>query len=93
MQTISRASSRKSQAESGQSKQAERGQSSCSDSEAEEAKTRTSDIDHNHVDISDDKGWDTDLEQDGECCCCRWWWWWWWWLWCLMVIDCRDNDL
>ena len=66
MQTISRASSRRSQADSAQSKQAERGQSSGSDSENEDNRTRTSDLDNIAIDISDEKAWDTDLEQDGE---------------------------
>lgn len=58
--TISRASSRRSRGDSSQ--QAERGQSSCSNSDNEDA--RASDIDTLGVDITDDKAWDTDLESD-----------------------------
>ncbi|XP_076434892.1 uncharacterized protein LOC143274835 [Babylonia areolata] len=64
--TISRSSSRRSQADSAQSKQAERGASSASDPALDEhPKQRgSSDLDILGVDIMDDQGWDTDLERE-----------------------------
>ncbi|XP_070205803.1 leucine-rich repeat-containing protein 74B-like isoform X2 [Littorina saxatilis] len=62
--TISRASSRRSQAESAQSKQTERGGSSDSESDHDENKTRNAELDQIAINIADEKAWDTDLEED-----------------------------
>lgn len=65
LQTISRTSSRRSRAGSSQSKKpGDKGQSSASDSENEDTRTRVSDFD-NQADIMDEKAWETDLEPEG----------------------------
>ncbi|PVD33131.1 hypothetical protein C0Q70_08580 [Pomacea canaliculata] len=62
--TISRTSSRRSRAGSSQSKKpGDKGQSSASDSENEDTRTRVSDFD-NQADIMDEKAWETDLEPE-----------------------------
>lgn len=62
--TVSRASSRRSRADSTQSKSVHPGQSSASESEGEGRNTRTSDLDVQGIEITDEKAFDTDLEPE-----------------------------